>query len=92
MGSGSLTTGSAGSQDVRVRHIDPHLSPYGDVIRRLEGAMTITTEVATVGRVMASGRVYEVDVPDDGSEVRAAAPGVSGYPESQPSDSWKTRR
>ena len=57
-------------KDVRVRHDDPLLGPYSAVIQRLQSAMTITTEVATLRLVMARERAYEVQVPEDGSEVR----------------------
>ena len=40
------------------------------VIATLQSAMTITSEVATLRLVMASERAYDVQVLDDGSEVR----------------------
>ena len=56
--------------DVRIRHDDPRLTPYSPVIATLRSAMTITTDVATLRLVMARERAYEVQVLDDGSEVR----------------------
>ena len=56
--------------DVRVRHDDPLLSRYSAVVQRLDAAMTITTDVATLRLVMARERAYHVQVLDDGSEVR----------------------
>jgi hypothetical protein len=57
-------------RQVRVRHDDPRLSRYSDVVTRLQSAMTITTEVATLRLVMAAETAYEVQVLEDGSEVR----------------------
>jgi hypothetical protein len=57
-------------KDARVRHDDPRLSGYSGVVMRLQSAMTITTEVATLRLVMARDHAYDVQVLDDGSEVR----------------------
>ena len=57
-------------KDVRIRHDDPRLTRYSPVIATLQSAMAITTEVATSRLVMARERAYDVQVVDDGSEVR----------------------
>jgi hypothetical protein len=57
-------------KDVRIRHDDPRLSRYSPAIATLQSAMMITTEVATLQLVMARERAYDVQVLDDGSEVR----------------------
>ena len=58
------------NKPVRVRHDDPRLSRYSDVITRLQAAMFITTEVGTLRQVMAMERGYDVQVLEDGTEVR----------------------
>ena len=55
---------------VRIRHDDPLLTRYSPVIATLRSAMTIMSEVATLRLVMARERAYDVQVLDDGSEVR----------------------
>jgi hypothetical protein len=50
-------------KDVRIRHDDPLLGPYSAVIQRLQSAMTITTEVATLRLVMAREWAYECRCP-----------------------------
>ena len=58
------------NKPVRVRHGDPRLSRYSDVITRLQAAMLITTEVATLRQAMTAEAAYDVQVLWDGSEVR----------------------
>ena len=55
---------------MRVRYDDPLLNRYSAVVQRLQSAMAITSEVATLRLVMARERAYDVEVLDDGSEVR----------------------
>jgi hypothetical protein len=57
-------------RDVHIHHDDLLLTRYSPVIATLQSAMTITSEVATLRLVMARERAYDVQVPDDGSEVR----------------------
>jgi hypothetical protein len=58
------------NKPVRVQHDDPRQSRSSDVVQRLQAAMLITTEVATLRMIMAVERGYDVQVLDDGSEVR----------------------
>ena len=58
------------NKPVRVRHDDPRLSRYSDVVQRLQGAMLIT-QVATLRQVMAVQAVYDVQLLDDGPPPRA---------------------
>jgi hypothetical protein len=57
-------------KQVRVRHDDPRLNRYSDVIVRLQAAMLLTTTVPSLRQVMAMERGYDVQVLDDGTEVR----------------------
>ena len=58
------------SRYVRIRHDDPLLTRYSAVVQRLDAAMTTTREVTTLRLVMAQERAYDVQVLDDGREVR----------------------
>ena len=58
------------SHSVRIRHDDPLLTRYSAVVQRLDAAMTITTDVETLRLVIAREAAYDVEVLDDGSEVR----------------------
>ena len=58
------------SHPVRIRHDDPLLTRYSAVVQRLDAAMTITTEVETLRLVIAREAAYDIEVLDDGSEVR----------------------
>jgi hypothetical protein len=58
------------SHNVRIRHDDPLLTRYSAVVQRLDAAMTITTEVETLRLVIAREAAYDIEVLDDGSEVR----------------------
>jgi hypothetical protein len=57
-------------QDVRIRHDDPFLTRYSAVVQRLDAAMTITSEVASLRLVMARELAYDVQILDDGGELR----------------------
>jgi hypothetical protein len=57
---------------VRVRHDDPTLRPYWPNADRLRAAMTLASDVEGLRLVLATTIAdrYEVQVPDDGSEIR----------------------
>src|SRR5688572_30216921 len=57
---------------VRLRHDDPALRPYWPNTIRLGAAMSLATDVEGLRLVLATTIAdrYEIQVPDDGSEVR----------------------
>ena len=59
-------------REVRVRHDDPRLKPYTPMATVLRSATSIASDVEGLRLVLAStvGERYQIEVPDDRSEVR----------------------